>query len=143
MPFLEKLRFWRRPQKPVHLERGVLGESAARELLESKGMKFLAANFASSRGEIDLVFRDGGTLVFVEVKTRSRGGWTRPSRAVNGQKRFNLVRTASDYLRLLKDPRVPDRFDVVEVILSGGQVSEVRHIQNCFNSSTVRRPRRR
>lgn len=138
MALWEKLKFWSAPARPIHLERGELGETAARRLLEEKGLLFLAANFSSKRGEIDLIFRDGETLVFVEVKTRSPGGWTRPARAVDRRKRQALIHTADDYIRLLKNPQVRYRFDVVEVILTNGQTTELRHLANAFNRTMVR-----
>lgn len=142
MALWKKLKFWSSPEKAEHLERGILGEEAARDFLKSKGMKFLAANFASRHGEIDLVFRDAECLVFVEVKTRTSGGWTRPAQAVDRRKREALVRTADEYLRLLKGMPVAYRFDIVEVLLEDGAVSEVRHIQNSFNRGMRSRPRR-
>jgi putative endonuclease len=140
----EKLKFWSQPKSksPEHLERGTLGEKAARGFLAEKGFRFLTANFSSRRGEIDLIFRDEDCLVFVEVKTRSPGGWTRPSRAVDRRKRLALVRTADDYLGLLENPQVPYRFDVVEVLLKDGVVDEVRHIRNGFNRTMLSRRRR-
>ena len=112
-----KLLFWRRDRaEPEHLRRGKLGEDAAKQFLKRKGLGFLTANYASKRGEIDLVFRDGDCLFFVEVKTRTAGSsWTTPARAVDHRKRLALARTASDYLRLLKNPEVRYRFDIVEV----------------------------
>jgi putative endonuclease len=95
-------------------------------------MKFLAANFCSPRGEIDLVFRDDDCLVFVEVKTRSSESWTRPAAAVNSQKRRLLSQTALDYLKQLKRPPVKIRFDIVEVLLRNGAVREIRHLPNTF-----------
>lgn len=117
---------------PEHLRRGRLGERAARRHLRRVGLKFLAANFRSPRGEIDLVFRDGDCLVFVEVKTRSSEDWTRPAAAVDADKRRRLSLAALDYLRLLGHPRVRVRFDIVEVLLAGGRVREVRHLPNVF-----------
>jgi putative endonuclease len=70
----------------------------------NQGLKFLAANFRSARGEIDLVFRDGDCLAFVEVKTRSSEEWTRPAAAVDARKKKLLSQTALDYLKLLKNP---------------------------------------
>src|ERR1051325_253128 len=90
--------------RPVHLLRGELGEKAARQHLKQLGLKFLTANFRSLRGEIDLVFRDGDCLVFVEVKTRSSEDWVRPAAAVNKRKRRLLSQTALDYLSLLNHP---------------------------------------
>lgn len=118
--------------EPEHLRRGRLGERAARRHLCRAGFVFLTANFRTSRGEIDLVFRDRDCLVFVEVKTRSSEDWTRPAAAVNAAKRRRLSLTALDYLRLLGLPQVRMRFDVVEVLLEDGRVREVRHLPACF-----------
>ncbi len=118
--------------KPEHLRRGELGERAARKHLQKLGLKFLTANFRSDRGEIDLVFRDDDCLVFVEVKSRSSEDWTRPAAAVDKRKRRLLSQTALDYLKLLKNPQVKIRFDIVEVLLADGEVREVRHLPNTF-----------
>ena len=120
---------------PEHLRRGALGERAAKNHLKRQGLKFLIANFVSERGEIDLVFRDSDCLVFVEVKTRSSEDWTRPTATVNARKRRLLSQTALDYLKRLKNPEVKIRFDIVEVLLHGGEVREVRHLPNTFSLS--------
>jgi putative endonuclease len=114
------------------LRRGKVGERAAKKHLRKRGLKFLAANFRSDRGEIDLVCREDDCLVFVEVKTRSSEDWTRPAAAVDARKRRLLSQTALDYLRLLKNPQVKIRFDIVEVLLNDGEVREVRHLPNTF-----------
>ena len=144
---LTKLADWfARRSVPAHIRLGRLGERAARKYLEQKGLKFLAANSRSRRGEIDLIFRargNGGAgrifsrneldcLVFVEVKTRSSEDWTRPAAAVDAERRRRLSRTALDYLKLLHQPPVTIRFDIVEVLLTGGRVREVRHLPNAF-----------
>jgi putative endonuclease len=135
--------------KPEHLRRGGIGELAAKKHLQKQGLKFLAANFRSEHGEIDLIFREKGgdgvtkmfmgngmdCLVFVEVKTRAAGGWTRPAAAVNARKRRLLSQTALDYLKLLKNPPVKFRFDIVEVLLVEGVVQEIRHLPNTFSLS--------
>jgi putative endonuclease len=118
--------------QPQHLRRGELGERAAKKFLQRRGLKFLTANFRSARGEIDLIFREDDCLAFVEVKTRSSEDWTRPAAAVNARKRRLLSQTALDYLRLLKNPPVKIRFDIVEVLLENGEVREVRHLPNTF-----------
>src|ERR1017187_3780277 len=122
MNLLEKLkmRFTGKDQ-PEHLRRGELGERAAEKYLRRRGLKFLTANFRSARGEVDLIFRDADCLAFVEVKTRSSEDWTRPAAAVDACKRRLLSQTALDYLRLLKNPPVKIRFDIVEVLLANGQ----------------------
>ena len=131
----QKLKALAATDQPEHLRRGRLGERAAKAHLQASGLKFLTANFRSSRGEIDLIFRDEDCLVFVEVKTRSSETWTRPAAAVNARKKRLLSQSAMDYLRLLKDPRVKLRFDIVEVLLADGAVREVRHLANAFSLS--------
>ena len=134
---------------PLHLRRGRIGEREAKQYLRKMGLKFLACNFRSPRGEIDLIFRQkgqnprqklfagncGDCLVFVEVKTRSSEEWSRPAAAVNAEKRRLLSRCALDYLRLLKNPKVKIRFDIVEVLLDGEAVREIRHLPNTFHLS--------
>jgi putative endonuclease len=133
MNLLEKLKAHLAGEaRPEHLRRGELGERAAKKFLQRAGLKFLTANFRSEHGEIDLVFREDDCLVFVEVKTRSSEGWTRPAAAVDARKKKLLSQTALDYLRLLKNPPVKFRFDIVEVLLANGAVREVRHLPNTF-----------
>src|SRR5262245_5134094 len=133
MTILDRIAKWRRATVlPVHLRRGNLGEKAARRHLRKAGLKFLIANFRSPRGEVDLIFRDEDCLVFVEVKTRSSEDWTRPAAAVNFDKKRLLSETALDYLKLLRQPPVKFRFDIVEVLLHDGEVKEVRHLPNTF-----------
>jgi putative endonuclease len=133
MQLLEKLKaMFTGKERPEHLRRGELGERAAKKFLQKAGLKFLAANFRSARGEIDLVFRDDDCLVFVEVKTRSSEEWSRPADAVDARKKKLLSQTALDYLRLLKNPEVKFRFDIVEVLLVEGAVREIRHLPNMF-----------
>jgi putative endonuclease len=130
---------WFKPL-PEHLRRGRLGEAAAKKHLRKQGLKFLAANYGiAGRGEIDLVFRDGECLVFVEVKTRSSEEWARPAAAVDQDKRRRLVKMSLAYRRLLPDPYVKYRFDIVEVLLADGKVKEVRHLPNAFTEDLKRR----
>jgi putative endonuclease len=131
--------WWRGSEKPLHLRHGLLGERAAKKQLKRQGMKFLTANFRSPRGEIDLIFRDADCLVFIEVKTRSSEEWERPAAAVDKERRGRLTRAALDYLRLLRNPPVKLRFDIVEVLLQDGAVREVRHLPNAF---AMERPHR-
>lgn len=133
MNFVQSIKsWWNGAAVPLHLRYGILGERAAKKLLKRQGLKFLTANFRTDRGEVDLVFRDKDCLVFVEVKTRSSEDWVRPAAAVNKERRRRLSRAALDYLRLLKNPQVKLRFDIVEVLLQNGAIREVRHLPNTF-----------
>lgn len=69
---------------------------------------------------MDLVCRDGNVLAFVEVKTRSSAEFGRPADAVTDEKRELIARGARAWMRLLDDPDVVFRFDVVEVIAGKG-----------------------
>jgi len=138
MNWWDRIRAWAGAgarQLPLHLRHGLLGERAARKHLRRSGLTFLMANYRSARGEIDLVFRDGDCLVFVEVKTRSSEDWVRPAAAVNARKRRLLSLTALDYLRSLRQPEIKMRFDIVEILLREGEVREVRHLPNTFSLS--------
>ena len=130
------LQWWIGRSRPLNLHHGRLGERAAKRHLQRAGLKFLTANYSSSRGEIDLIFRDHDCLVFVEVKTRSSETWTRPAAAVNSRKRRLLSVTALEYLRRLGFPEVKVRFDIVEVLLANGNVREIRHLPNTFSLSS-------
>jgi len=57
---------------------------------------------------------------------------TRPAVAVNADKRRKLIATARNYLRLLHDPEIAYRFDIVEVLLNDDEVTEIRHQPNVF-----------
>ncbi len=137
---LQRIAGWldRKPLPP-HLKAGRLGEKAAKNYLRRQGLKFLTANFRTERGELDLVMRDKDCLVFVEVKTRSSEEWMRPAAAVDAERRRRLTHAALDYLRLLKNPKVKVRFDIVEVLLEHGRVREVRHLPNSFEMARPHR----
>lgn len=121
-----------RQSLPPHITRGAAGETAACQFLKRQGFKLLARNFRTRRGEIDLVFKDGDCLVFVEVKTRTSEDWVRPAAAITRRKRRALTRAAFDYLRTIGMPMVKIRFDVVEVLMEGDSVREIRHLPNAF-----------
>jgi putative endonuclease len=99
------------PMQPT----GQLGEEVAARFLERRGFQIVARNLRSRLGEIDLVARDGATLVFVEVKARRGSPAEPPQVAVDARKRSRLARLALDYLarEWLRD--LSCRFDVVAV----------------------------
>ena len=111
---------------------GRKGESTAASWLRKQGYQILVRNYRAGKGEIDLVARKGNLLVFVEVKTRAFGQWTRPAQAVDSDKKRILSRTALQYLREIGNPRVPFRFDVIEVIHDQGRIRQIRQIENAF-----------
>ena len=116
---------------------GARGEKAAARYLRRRGYKILLKNFRSGKAEIDIVARHKDWLVFVEVKTRESEEFGAPSEAVDRDKQRNLSKGALDYLRLLGNPRIHFRFDIVEVIIAAGsrKPDDVRLIQNAFDLS--------
>ena len=101
--------------------------------LRRKGYKILYRNFKGrSGGEIDIVCRDSDTLVFVEVKTRTREDFGRPFTAVDRQKRKRISRGALNWLRMLDNPDILFRFDVVEVLVTEDASPRIELIKNAF-----------
>lgn len=95
--------------------RGAGAEAAARAHLLRAGLHALAANAGFRLGELDLVMRDGDTVVFVEVRYRARDDFGGGAESVDRGKRRRIVRAAE--LFLLRHPALaesPCRFDVVE-----------------------------
>ena len=98
---------------------GARGEDLAVKYLKKKGYKVIERNYRCQRGEIDLVARQGDTLVFVEIKSRSSSGFGLPQEAVDRFKQDKLIEVARAYLaerRLTED--ISMRFDVVAVQLT-------------------------
>jgi putative endonuclease len=123
----------RNSSKSVHLRRGARGEKLACRFLRRNGYKVLYRNFKGrSGGEIDIVCRDNDTLVFVEVKTRAREDFGRPISAVDRQKQKRISRGGLNWLRMLDNPDILFRFDVVEVIIAGDAKPRVELIRNAF-----------
>ena len=106
-------------------ETGLLGEMRAAAFLRRKGMRILEKRWRAAHGEIDLIAREGSTVVFVEVKTRPRGRLDSGLAAVNAEKRGHIRSAARDYL--LRHGEAPFRFDVIEISAAG-----LRHIKNAF-----------
>jgi putative endonuclease len=115
--------FKRRPSDPRH-ELGQRGEDAAVQFLKTQGFKILYRNFRAPRGgEVDIICRDKScdTLVFVEVKTRASLEYGSPGQAVNAEKQRLIARGALTWLRMLENPEIISRFDIVEVLFEGNQ----------------------
>jgi putative endonuclease len=121
---------------PEHLRRGARGEKLASKFLRSRGYKILYRNFKDRRGgEIDIVCRDGDTLVFVEVKTRGGEEFGRPVEAVDREKQRRVSKGGLAWLRLLDNPDITFRFDIVEVLLPEHAEPHCELIQNAFELS--------
>ena len=116
-----------------HLRLGARGEKLAARYLRRHGFKILYRNFRGRQGgEIDLVCRDRDTLVFVEVKTRTRVDFGRPLDAVNRSKQRRISLGALAWLRLLGNPDIFFRFDIVEVTIAEETKPRIELVRDAF-----------
>ena len=109
-------------------EKGYLGEALAAEYLRSLGYEIIEQNYTVRGGEIDIIAIDSGTLVIVEVKSRTACiDGERPAEALDKRKIRFLVRSADRYVFEKKElcADMPLRFDCVEVIFNGGRISRI------------------
>lgn len=114
-------------------EIGVLGEDIAARHLEALGFSILCRNFRSRFGEIDLIAKDGDTIVFVEVKARRSRQFGKAVEQITKGKKRKIERTAGGYLRETEALGSNVRFDVVGIdILPGGE-ERIEHVKGAFN----------
>lgn len=125
--------FFRR-SKPVAAkdQLGRDGEKAAAEYLVRAGLRILQRNFNCKFGEIDLIARDGETLVFVEVKTRRDESAAAPEESIGPGKQRQLARVARHWLATHGQPDCAYRFDAVSVVWPEGGKPDIRHIVEAF-----------
>lgn len=108
---------------------GAYGERVAAAHLVAAGMVILDRNWRCPAGELDIVARDGDTLVFCEVKTRTGTGYGSPLEAVTARKAARLRRLAATWLQE-SGVRVPDvRIDLVGVLRPRRGAAQVEHVR--------------
>lgn len=114
-------------------ELGSSGEQLARVWLEAQGYEYLAQNVYSRQGELDLVMKEGKTLVFIEVKLRRSQRQGSPLESITPRKQQHLLQAARYYL--LKQPHEgPIRFDVLGIQLQADAAPQITHIKNAIQS---------
>ncbi len=96
--------------------RGLIGEELAAQFLAAKGFEVIGRNVRYGRGELDIICRDNGVLVFVEVKTRRSFPDGDPVQLISLSQEGKLRYTASGYLQENVKALTPTRFDVVGVL---------------------------
>lgn len=112
---------------------GKKGEDLAAWYLQERGYSIVLRNYRERSGEIDIIARDGKTLVFVEVKTRQTGASYFPAEAVTRRKQAQIGRVAQEYLLRRNLYNEPARFDVVSVSMSPDGKAAIEHIANAFD----------
>jgi putative endonuclease len=112
-------------------EIGESGEAFARSYLKRKGYRIIQTNYRTPLGEIDIIAKDGDTIVFVEVKTRKNLSFGYPHEAVTISKQKRLKRLALYYLKVNNLVDARGRFDVLSLV-SGEGSYKVEHFEDAF-----------
>jgi putative endonuclease len=108
--------------------KGFRGEELARAYLKGKGYAILEVNFGLRTGEIDIIAKDGDTIVFVEVKTASGSSFGDPLGWISPRKQQRIARTSFLYVSRHGLHDSPIRFDVVAV----GPMRNITHVRDAF-----------
>ncbi|MFQ5448350.1 MAG: YraN family protein [Saprospiraceae bacterium] len=114
-----------------HIETGRHGEELAVDFLEKAGFQILETNWRHRRLEVDIIAKDGETLVFVEVKTRSYDYFGRPEEFVDKKKERHLSQAAAAYMEQTGHEWAI-RFDVVSVLMKTENEWLVEHLPDAF-----------
>ena len=111
------------------ISRGREAEATALRYLQNQGLKLIAQNYRCRFGEIDLIMRDGSTIVFTEVRLRKSNAFGGASASVDSNKQRRILATARHYLSELRGSPAC-RCDVV--LLSNVEDNAIEWIQNAF-----------
>lgn len=117
--------FYQRTRKsaPTKTQTGAAIENAAAEWLEARALICVERNFRCRGGEIDLIMRDGNTLVFVEVRLRSRSSFGSAAESVTVTKQRRVIHAAHYYLTTrTNNADRACRFDVLAAQQEGGAI---------------------
>lgn len=113
---------------------GKKSEADAAKYLKRQGYKILEENYRNRLGEIDLIAKDGETIVFVEVKARKSKTYGHPKWAITPKKQRKISMVALSYLKATRQHNAKARFDVVTVTWRlEAQTSEIDVIKNAFD----------
>ena len=113
--------------------RGAWAEDLACRHLIDKGLRLLQRNYRCRHGEIDLVMREGRTIIFVEVRLRSRTDYGSGAESVDTRKQARIFSSAEHYLQRHATLVAKCRFDVVSILKIGGTY-ELDWIKNAFDA---------
>lgn len=113
------------------LDLGNLGERLALQKIRRIGYKLIEKNYRCSLGEIDLIAKDGDSLVFIEIKTRKGSSTGFAKEAVTQRKIRQVSKAALTYLKANKCSDTKARFDVIAVNISG-ESTEIELIKDAF-----------
>lgn len=131
-----------KPKRPDTFKQGLRFEELAVQFLQRKGFVIVERNFKTKFAEIDIVAKEGETLCFVEVRSRSDSRYGTPQATINFRKQEKIIKAASAYLQRMY-PRIPMcRFDVI-ACLGTIEAPVLQYIPNAFGIETNVSSRRR
>ncbi len=108
--------------------RGRMGEDIAAKHIEAQGGRIIARNYHARGGEVDIIYADGDTMVYCEVKLRTSARFGLPEEAVDFRKQKRISLAALDYAAKNKSIDEKCRFDIIAIY--DGKIS---HIKNAFD----------
>lgn len=112
------------------MKSGAQAEQSAARFLQQQGLRLVQANYRCRFGEIDLILKDGDTLVFAEVRMRSNKDFGGAAASIDARKQGKLILTAQHYLASLSSAP-PCRFDAVLMATPEGGNS-IEWVKNAF-----------
>ena len=113
---------------------GIWGERVAESHLVAKGFIILERNIRTPYGEIDLLATSQGTLVFIEVKTRSSGTYGEPEASVTAKKQTHLLHSIQSFLQQHPEKEAEWRVDVIAIRGTPNQANpQIVHFENALS----------
>ena len=113
----------------AHNELGTWGENVATDYLRSKGYTILERDWKSGHHDLDIIAKDGGTLVIIEVKTRRNRLFGNPEEAIDYKKRLSLLSAINHYVKS-HHVKSSVRFDIISIVGTIGSTPEIDHIKD-------------
>jgi len=114
-----------------HNDLGRRGEEIAKDYLENLGYRILKMNWKYGRAEVDVIADLQGTIIFVEVKTRSSVEFGMPEEFVSRKKEQQLEYASSAYIEMT-DHQGEIRFDVIAIVFEKKDIYTINHIEDAF-----------
>ncbi len=115
----------------THNDLGRHGEQLAKTHLETLGYEILDENWTHGKAEVDLVAYKDGTIIFVEVKTRTGNWFGEPEDFVDNRKQKLLALAADEYIYLMNH-QGEARFDIIAILFDKEQQHNLKHIEDAF-----------
>jgi putative endonuclease len=112
---------------------GRWSERRCEQFLKNKGLQTLTHNYSCKLGELDLVMVDpDGTIVFIEVRSRTDEDFSSPEATITAGKRQRLTRAVHHFLAAHRIEDRPLRFDIITLVLGRHGPPQIRHYENAF-----------